>query len=47
MSALSMSVSRTCPATGRTIYLSAERLVRANAVIAVVTLLIGDRKSVV
>ena len=41
MSALSMSVSRTCPATGRTIYLSAERLVRANAVIAVVTLLIG------
>ncbi len=36
-----MSVSRTCPATGRTIYLSAERLVRANAVIAVVTLLIG------
>ncbi len=41
MSALTVSASRTCPATGRTIYLSAERLVRANAVVAVVTLLVG------
>ena len=41
MSALSLSASRTCPATGRTIHLSAERLVKVNAVVAVVSLLVG------
>ncbi|MBL0173169.1 MAG: cbb3-type cytochrome c oxidase subunit I [Gemmatimonadaceae bacterium] len=41
MSALSVSVSRTCPATGRTIHLSAERLIKVNAVVAVVSLLVG------
>ena len=32
---------RICPATGRTIYRDAERLVKANAVVAVVALLVG------
>jgi cytochrome c oxidase subunit 1 len=32
---------RICPATGRTIYREAERLVKANAVVAVVALLVG------
>ncbi|MEQ1689706.1 MAG: cbb3-type cytochrome c oxidase subunit I [Gemmatimonas sp.] len=41
MSALTLSPSRTCPATGRTIHLSAERLVKWNAVVAVVSLLVG------
>jgi len=41
MSAVALSVSRTCPATGRTIHLDAERLIRVNAVVAVVSLLIG------
>jgi cytochrome c oxidase subunit 1 len=41
MSALTLSASRTCPATGRTIHLSAERLIKVNAVVAVVSLLVG------
>ncbi len=41
MSARPLSVSRTCPATGRTIHRSAEQLVKANAVVAVVSLLVG------
>jgi heme/copper-type cytochrome/quinol oxidase subunit 2 len=36
MSAPALSASRTCPATGRTIHLSAERLVKWNAVVAIV-----------
>jgi cytochrome c oxidase subunit 1 len=36
-----VSPSRTCPVTDRIIFLSAERLVKANAVVAVVSLLIG------
>lgn len=35
------SAFRTCPATGRRIHLGAELLVKANAVVAVVSLLIG------
>ena len=41
MTAPAVAVSRICPATGRTIYRDAERLVQANAVVAVVALLIG------
>jgi hypothetical protein len=41
MSAPALSAFRTCPATGRTIHLSAEALVKANAVVAIVSLLIG------
>lgn len=41
MSAAVASVSRSCPVTGRTIYRAAEQLVRANAVVAIVSLLIG------
>ena len=39
MSAPALSASRTCPATGRTIHLSAERLVKWNAGVAIVSLL--------
>jgi cytochrome c oxidase subunit 1 len=41
MSAVSVSSSRTCPVTGRTIYHSAEQLIKANAVVSVVSLLVG------
>ena len=41
MTAPAVAVSRICPATGRTIYRDAERLVQANAVVAVVALLVG------
>ena len=41
MTAPAAPAFRICPATGRTIYRQAERLVRANAVVAVVALLIG------
>jgi len=41
VTAPAVAVSRICPATGRTIYRDAERLVQANAVVAVVALLIG------
>jgi len=41
MSAVTVSASRTCPVTGRTIYRSAEQLIKANAVVSVVSLLIG------
>ncbi len=41
MSAPALSPSRVCPATGRIIHLSAERLVKWNAVVAIVSLLIG------
>ncbi|HEX7023966.1 MAG TPA: cbb3-type cytochrome c oxidase subunit I, partial [Gemmatimonadales bacterium] len=41
MSATVASPSRVCPATGRTIHLQAERLIKANAVVSVVALLVG------
>jgi cytochrome c oxidase subunit 1 len=41
MSTSPATESRVCPATGRTIYRQAEQLIRANAVVAVVALLIG------
>jgi cytochrome c oxidase subunit 1 len=41
MSAVTASASRTCPVTGRTIYHSAEQLIKANAVVSVVSLLVG------
>ena len=41
MSTAVLSPSRTCPATGRTIHLAAERLIKVNAVVAVVSLLVG------
>jgi cytochrome c oxidase subunit 1 len=41
MTATSATSSRICPATGRTIYSQAEWLIRANAVVAVVSLLVG------
>ena len=41
MTAPATSASRICPATGRTIHLQAERLIKANAVVAVVSLLVG------
>ena len=41
MTAPSLALFRTCPATGRKIHLQAERLVKANAVVAVVALLVG------
>ena len=37
----SMSQFRTCPATGRRIHRSAERLIKVNAVVAIVALLVG------
>ena len=41
MSVVSTPVSRTCPTTGRTIFADAERLIKANAVVSVVALLVG------
>ncbi|HPE12614.1 MAG: cbb3-type cytochrome c oxidase subunit I [Gemmatimonadetes bacterium] len=41
MSASAIATSRVCPATGRRIFRQAEGLIRANAVVAVVSLLIG------
>ena len=41
MTAPAVPAFRICPATGRTIYREAERLVKANAVVAVVALLVG------
>lgn len=41
MTATPIAASRICPATGRRIYRQAEGLIRANAVVAVVSLLIG------
>ena len=41
MTATSAGAFRTCPATGRRIYAQAEALIKANAVVAIVTLLIG------
>ncbi|HEX9893037.1 MAG TPA: cbb3-type cytochrome c oxidase subunit I [Gemmatimonadales bacterium] len=41
MTAPSTAAFRICPTTGRTIHLQAERLVKANAVVAVVALLVG------
>lgn len=41
MNTIAVSPSRTCPVTGRIIFRSAERLVQANAVVAVVSLLVG------
>jgi cytochrome c oxidase subunit I len=41
MTSPSAAPFRICPVTGRTIHLQAERLVKANAVVAVVALLIG------
>jgi cytochrome c oxidase subunit 1 len=41
MTASSAAVSRICPVTNRTIHLQAEQLVKANAVVAVVALLVG------
>ncbi len=41
MTAPSVASFRICPATGRTIHLQAERLVKVNAVVAVVALLVG------
>ena len=41
MSAPAIATSRVCPATGRRIFRQAEGLIRANAVVAVVSLLIG------
>ncbi|HLB53680.1 MAG TPA: cbb3-type cytochrome c oxidase subunit I [Gemmatimonadales bacterium] len=41
MTAPALSLFRTCPVTGRRIHAEAERLVKANAVVAVVALLVG------
>jgi len=41
MTAPTAHPSRVCPATGRTIYLEAEGLIKANAVVSVVSLLVG------
>jgi len=41
MTASTLASSRTCPATGRRIHRQAEWLIRANAVVAVVSLLVG------
>ncbi len=41
MTALAVASSRVCPATGRTIHRQAEWLVKVNAVVAVVSLLVG------
>ncbi len=41
MTAPALTLFRTCPVTGRSIHAQAERLVKANAVVAVVALLIG------
>jgi cytochrome c oxidase subunit 1 len=41
MTAPSAASFRVCPATGRTIHLRAEQLIKANAVVAVVALLVG------
>ena len=41
MSAVTASPTRTCPVTGRKIFHSAEQLVKANAVVSIVSLLVG------
>lgn len=41
MSVLTGSASRTCPVTGRTIFHSAEQLIKANVVVSVLSLLVG------